>query len=103
MAFKPTTTSQDRYSILGAIHRGGMGEILLARVEGAEGFSRKVVLKGLLPALLLDDVSLELFRREAQIMARLEHPNIVRVLDFTYVGDQPYLAMEYVRGRNFHQ
>jgi eukaryotic-like serine/threonine-protein kinase len=103
MAFKPTAHSQDRYTILGAIHRGGMGEILLARVEGADGFSRKVVLKGLLPALLEDDVSLELFRREAQIMARLEHPNIVRTLDFTYVGDQPYLAMEYVRGRNFHQ
>lgn len=80
-----------------------MGEILLARVEGAEGFNRKLVLKGLLPGLDEDTVSLELFRREAQLMARLEHPNIVRVVDFTYVHDKPYLAMEYVRGRNFHQ
>lgn len=95
--------ARERYTILGAIHRGGMGEILLARAEGADGFSRKVVLKGLLPALDDDDASLEMFRREARIMARLEHPNVVRVLDFTYVNDKPYLAMEYVRGRNLHQ
>lgn len=95
--------ARERYTILGAIHRGGMGEILLARAEGADGFSRKVVLKGLLPALDDDDASLEMFRREARIMARLEHPNVVRVLDFTYVHDKPYLAMEYVRGRNLHQ
>lgn len=93
----------DRYTILGAIHRGGMGEILLARVEGADGFAKKIVLKGLLPSLVTDPVSMELFRREARLMARLEHPNIVRVLDFTYVSEQPYLAMEYVRGRNLHQ
>lgn len=92
-----------RYKILGAIHRGGMGQILLARQEGAEGFNRKLVLKGLLPQLIHDEVSLELFRREAQIMSRLDHPNIVRVVDFTYVEDKPYLAMEYIRGRNLHQ
>lgn len=92
-----------RYTILGAIHRGGMGQILLARHEGAEGFHRKLVLKGLLPQLIFDEVSLELFRREAQIMARLDHPNIVRVVDFTYVDEKPYLAMEYIRGRNLHQ
>lgn len=100
-ADKPATAG--RYTILGAIHRGGMGQILLARQEGAEGFNRKLVLKGLLPQLVFDEVSLELFRREAQIMSRLDHPNIVRVVDFTYVDDKPYLAMEYVRGRNFHQ
>ncbi|MBI4814943.1 MAG: protein kinase [Deltaproteobacteria bacterium] len=91
------------YRILGAIHRGGMGEILLARAEGAEGFSRKLVLKGLLPQLATDVVSHDLFRREAMLMARLEHPNVVRVVDFTAVDGQPFLAMEYIRGRNFHQ
>jgi len=80
-----------------------MGEIMLARAEGADGFTRKVVLKGLLPSLDDDAASLEMFRREARIMSRLEHPNVVRVLDFTYVADKPYLAMEYVRGRNLHQ
>lgn len=80
-----------------------MGEILLARAEGAHGFRRRVVLKGLLPELAQDLVSLDLFRREAMIMSRLDHPNIVRVIDFVDVDDQPFIAMEYVRGRNFHQ
>lgn len=92
-----------RYAILGSIHRGGMGEILLARVEGREGFARKVVLKGLLARLLEDDVSYQLFMREARLMAALDHPNVVRVFDLPYIAEKPYLAMEYVRGRNFHQ
>jgi serine/threonine protein kinase len=92
-----------RYAIVGSIHRGGMGEILLARVEGPEGFSRKVVLKGLLSKLSQDDVSYQLFMHEALLMSRLDHPNIVRVFDLPRVGGKPYLAMEYLRGRNFHQ
>ncbi|MCK6549682.1 protein kinase [Myxococcota bacterium] len=92
-----------RYAIVGSIHRGGMGEILLAKVEGAEGFVRKVVLKGLLSQLSEDDVSYRLFMREACLMARLDHPNIVRVFDLPFVSGKPYLAMEYLRGRNFHQ
>jgi eukaryotic-like serine/threonine-protein kinase len=92
-----------RYSILGSIHRGGMGEILLAKVEGHDGFSRKVVLKGLLSKLSEDDISYQLFMREARLMANLDHPNIVRVFDLPIIGGKPYLAMEYMRGRNFHQ
>ena len=92
-----------RYTILGSIHRGGMGEILLAKLDGPEGFSRKVVLKGLLSKLSEDDVSYQLFMREARLMACLDHPNIVRVFDLPVVSQKPYLAMEYVRGRNFHQ
>ncbi len=92
-----------RYAIIGSIHRGGMGEILLAKVEGPEGFSRKVVLKGLLNRLSEDDVSYRLFMREARLMSRLDHPNIVRVFDLATIKSRPYLAMEYLRGRNFHQ
>lgn len=92
-----------RYSILGSIHRGGMGEILLAKVEGYDGFTRRVVLKGLLSKLSEDDVSYQLFMREARLMANLDHPNIVRVFDLPVIGGKPYLAMEYMRGRNFHQ
>lgn len=95
--------SSPRYRVLGSIHRGGMGEILLAKVEGPEGFSRKVVLKGLLNRLSKDDVSYRLFMREARLMSCLDHPNIVRVFDLATIKDRPYLAMEYLRGRNFHQ
>lgn len=92
-----------RYDILGSIHKGGMGEILLARLEGAAGFSRRVVLKGLLAKLSEDNVSYQLFMREARLMARLDHPNIIRAFDLPFLDGRPYLAMEYLRGRNFHQ
>ncbi len=101
LASQPDDTH--RYSILGSIHRGGMGEILLAKIEGHDGFSRKVVLKGLLSKLSEDDVSYQLFMREARLMSNLDHPNIVRVFDLPMIGGKPYLAMEYMRGRNFHQ
>ncbi len=103
MTRRGKTDRSGRYELLGAIYRGGMGEILLARVRGPQGFARKVVLKGLLPRLTKDEVSRALFEREAKLMAKLEHPNIVRAFDVPIVDDQPYLAMEYVRGRNFHQ
>lgn len=91
------------YRILGSIHRGGMGEILLAEVDGPSGFARKVVLKGLLSPPSQDDVGYQLFMREARLMSRLDHPNIVQVFDFPQIDGRPYLAMEYVRGRNLHQ
>jgi serine/threonine protein kinase len=92
-----------RYVVLGAIHRGGMGEILLARMDAGGGFSRTVVLKRILPELSDDGISGRLFEREARLMARLDHPNIVRVFDAPDLDGERYLAMEYVRGRNFHQ
>jgi serine/threonine-protein kinase len=91
-----------RYEVREAIHRGGMGEILLADIVGPEGFVRRVVLKGLLDRRD-DDVASELFLREARLMARLDHPNIVQVFDLPVLHGRLYLAMEHVAGRNFHQ
>ncbi len=93
----------NRYHILGSIHRGGMGEILLGKIEGPEGFSKRVVLKGLLSKLSHDEVSYQLFMREARLMGYLDHPNVIRVFDLPMISGTPYLAMEYLRGRNFHQ
>lgn len=92
-----------RYEIRQALYQGGMGAIYLARLIGPDGFSRKVVLKGLLDRLDDDDVSTQLFLREARLMARLDHPNIVRVFDLPVLDDRMYLAMEHVAGRNLHQ
>ena len=97
----PTSTA--RYEVLEALHRGGMGEILLAKLTTPSGFSRRVVLKGLLSRLTADSVSHALFMREAHLMARLDHPNIVRVFDLPLIDGRPFLAMELVRGRNLHQ
>ncbi len=92
-----------RYTVLNKLHRGGMGEILLAQLTTPGGFSRRVVLKGLLSRLTADDVSHALFMREAHLMARLDHPNTVRVFDLPLIDGRPYLAMEHIRGRNLHE
>ncbi len=85
-----------RYRMLEKLGEGGMGVVFLAeRVDGE--YRTKVAIK-LLRGLENHD-SIARFRDERQILARLEHPGIVRLLDggSTDAG-QPYLVMEYVAG-----
>ena len=57
-----------------------------------------VILKILLPGRLTDPAGAERFRREAQLLARLSHPNIIRVLDFSVTADAFYISFEYFKG-----
>ncbi|MBV9303308.1 MAG: serine/threonine protein kinase [Acidobacteriaceae bacterium] len=85
------------YRILREIGRGGMGVVYLAGRDDGE-YERLVALK-----LIGDGVHrakfAKLFWRERQILARLDHPNIARLLDGgTTETGQPYYAMEFVEG-----
>ncbi|MCC7381645.1 MAG: protein kinase [Deltaproteobacteria bacterium] len=91
-----------RYEILRVVNRGGMGEIALARVRGSKGFEKLVVLKRLRADAEREDHR-EMFDVEAELMSRIEHPNIVQVFDQPRIGGVQYLAMAYVRGRNLDQ
>ena len=86
-----------RYRLLEEIGRGGMGAVWLA--ERADGqFDQRVALKLVKRGMDTDEI-LARFRRERQILARLEHPNIARLLDGGVSEDgRPYFAMEYVPG-----
>jgi len=77
--------------------RGGMGEVWLAR--RADGQHEQITaLKILSPYLAAPD-SVHRFRRERELLARLEHPNIARLLDGGMSSQgEPYLVMEYVEG-----
>ena len=79
------------------IARGGMGEVWLARRADGQ-HEQQAALKILSPYLAASD-SVDRFRRERQLLARLEHPNIARLLDggMSPLGE-PYLVMEYVEG-----
>ncbi len=81
-------------SILG---RGGMGAVYLGvRSDGA--FQHKVAIK-LIRTGAGSSSTLRRFRQERQILARLQHPNIARLLDGGALDDgTPYLVMEYVEG-----
>ncbi|MFO0722265.1 MAG: protein kinase [Myxococcota bacterium] len=91
-----------KYEILRVVNRGGMGEIALARVRGSKGFEKLVVLKRLRADAERDDHR-EMFDVEAEVMSRIEHPNIVQVFDQPRISGTQYLAMAYVRGRNLDQ
>ncbi len=89
-----------RYRVLCMIARGGMGEVYLARSEGALGFHKPVVIKRVLAEHARNQSIVDLFRREARVMSNLRHPNIVSVLDFGEDRGDHLLVIEYVHG--FH-
>jgi serine/threonine-protein kinase len=89
-----------RYRVVRLLARGGMGEIYLARSEGAAGFAIPVVVKSVLAQYAADLSVLEMFKREARIMSNLRHPGIVSVLDFGVEGGDYLMVLEYVHG--FH-
>src|SRR5690606_1712891 len=72
-------------------------EVFLAERDD-QSFRQEVAIK-LVPFALADSERAARLRRERQILAQLDHPNLVRVLDGGVAPDgTPYIAMEYVRG-----
>ena len=95
-AFCPTPTVPG-YEIAEEVGRGGMGVVFKARQLSLD---RIVALKMLLPPAPGDPKPLARFRAEAEILARLRHPNIVTIYDFGEYETRPYFTMEYVPGPN---
>jgi serine/threonine-protein kinase len=85
------------YRLVRRIGEGGMGTVYLAERQHA-GFRQRVALK-LLRAGFLDPRLADHVAHERKVLARLEHPNIARLIDGgSTPSGQPYLAMEYVEG-----
>jgi TolB-like protein/Tfp pilus assembly protein PilF/predicted Ser/Thr protein kinase len=85
------------YRVVREIGRGGMGVVYLAERADAE-FTRRVAVKVVKRGMDTDEV-VRRFRRERQILASLEHPNIARLYDGGVTGDgRPFLVMEYLEG-----
>lgn len=87
-----------QYRVLNRLGEGGMGVVYLAeRFDG--GFVQQVALKMLGAGAQGSPILHERFARERQLLARLEHPGIARLLDGGVLAERgPYLAMEYVDG-----
>jgi serine/threonine-protein kinase len=79
-----------------------MAEVLLARASGEAGFEKLLALKVIHPHLGRDVVAIEHFLDEARIVSGLTHPNVVQIVDLGRVGEDYYIAMEYVEGRDLH-
>jgi serine/threonine-protein kinase len=87
-----------KYRLLKHIGSGGMGTVYEALYCPEGGFERPVAIKRLHPLLARDESVVRFFRNEAELSARLVHPNIVQVLDFGSVEGTWFLAMELVDG-----
>src|SRR5512140_3296418 len=87
-----------RYVLYAPIARGGMATVHIARLVGAEGFSRIVAAKRLHEQYTEDADFVTMFLDEARISSKLHHPNVVSVLDVVLSGKDIVLVQEYVHG-----
>ena len=85
-----------KYDIVERLGKGGMAEVYKGYQKNLD---RYVAIKVMHAFLITEEDFLNRFRREAQAMAKLSHPNIVGVYDFDVYGENSYyLVMEYING-----
>ena len=85
---------KDRYKILELLGEGGMAFVYKA--EDMQ-LKRTVAIKTLKPNYVQQETFVERFKREAQTVANLNHPNIVQIFDWG-IEDEPFFVMEYIEG-----
>src|SRR6478736_3511621 len=91
-----------RYLLVQRLSRGGMGEIFLAK-HGLAGFEKLAVIKKVLPHLAADEQFISRFVDEAQVAIKLSHVNVAQVFEVGRVGDEYFLALEYIEGRDLRR
>ncbi len=91
-------TRLGRYELLARLATGGMGEIFLARLEGAAGFEKLFVVKRILPHLADDARFRQMLIAEARVTSKLSHANICQIYELGETDGQLYIVMEYMEG-----
>jgi hypothetical protein len=89
-----------RYTLLDRLGEGGMAEVYTAATFGAEGFRRTFVVKRLRAELAREPSVVAQFIDEANLASTLVHSNIIPVFDFGKVGEEYFMAQEYILGRD---
>ena len=93
-------TKVSHYTIISKIGTGGMGEVYLA--EDTE-LKRQVALKFLPSHLCQDEECRARFKREAQAVAKLNHPNVITIYEVSEYQGRPFFAMELVEGQSLRE
>ena len=93
------TVLASRYTIESLLGRGGMGHVYLARQDA---LNKPVAVKEMRQDSM-DTRALEQFQQEGRLLAQLDHPNLVSVLDYFEEGGRYYLVMAYLPGQNLWQ
>lgn len=99
--FKPQRFG--RYTLLMPIATGGMGEIFLAQLEGSHGFDKLCVIKKILSHLAEDRDFVDRFVDEARILVKLSHGNIAQVLELGVHEGAPFIALEFIDGKDLRR
>ena len=92
-----------KYVLVDHISSGGMADVFRAKVQGIRGFTKTVAIKRIHEHLLERTRFLRMFTDEAKIASRLVHNNIVQIYDLGEVDSMPFIAMEYVAGRDLYR
>jgi TonB family protein len=100
---KPPGQEFGDYTLEKRIGVGGMAEVWKARRKGVEGFQKRVAIKKILPQAAENEAFVEMFIDEAKLAAQLNHNNIIHIYDLGRLGEDYYIAMEYVDGKNLRQ
>jgi serine/threonine-protein kinase len=101
MTLNPGTVLQNRYRIVSMLGQGGMGAVYRTwdtRLSIAVALKEMVPQPGIEPALLSE--LQKQFQQEAVVLARLNHPHLVRVTDYFQEEGKAYLAMDFVDGES---
>jgi serine/threonine-protein kinase len=83
------------YPIVAQLGQGGMATVFKAYHAALDRF---VAIKVLHPAFTQDPNFLARFQREARLVAKLDHPNIVPIYDYSEHEGRPYLVMKFIQG-----
>lgn len=101
----PQTLLKDRYRLAGPIGQGGMGAVYRAEdtlLSGRICAIKEIAPESDLPAERLLQIQ-DQFRREASVLARLDHPNLPKVSDYFTNNGREYLVMDFVPGHDLRE
>lgn len=95
-ASEPIPKTVGKYEVVEKIAEGGMGTVY----KGRDAAGQIVAIKVVAPHMTSNQVLLKRFENEFKAASKLDHPNIIRALDYGMYGDRPFLVMEYVQGES---
>src|SRR5678809_59475 len=88
-----------RYRLIAELGHGGMADVYLGVLEGPQRFRKLLVIKRLRQHLMEDAEFTHMLMDEARLAARLNHPNVVQMIEVSEIDGVPFLAMEYLDGQ----
>jgi serine/threonine protein kinase len=99
-ASEPTVQSVGEYDLIERIAEGGMGTVYKGRHRQT---GQIVAIKVVAQHIIGNQVMLKRFEKEYNAAKQLDHPHIVRAIEYGTVGDTPFLVMEFVEGESLGQ